>query len=385
MGQKTRILADRNIPGITEACAGLGRVDLFDSRDRAGLRRALRTADALLCRSTIQVDHALLAGTPVRFVATATAGFDHVDTNALERDGIAFASAPGSNARSVAEYVAAALFEVCVARGRDLRGLRVGIVGVGEVGSRVAGIVAALGMVPVLNDPPLQARSGDARFVSLQDALSCDIVTLHVPLTADGPWPTRGMIGGEALARMSEGAVLLNTARGGVVHPDAMLRARGRLGALVLDVFPGEPAVEPALVSAADLATPHIAGHAFDGKLRGTAMVRDALARFLGAGGTWDPACVAPPPPVVEVPEGGHTAQVLAVLRAVSDLPRDDADLRAAMQLPVRERGARFAELRSDYRVRREFAAVRLAGASPGTDAARMLRALGFPPSGENV
>ncbi|HEX9951608.1 MAG TPA: 4-phosphoerythronate dehydrogenase, partial [Rubricoccaceae bacterium] len=292
--QPLRIVCDANIPAAEDAFGRLGTVRLLPGHGIT--RAALQDADVLLVRSVTRVDASLLEGTPVRFVGTATAGVDHVDTEALARLGVAFASAPGSNATSVVEYVLASLLEVAVSDGVELPGKVLGVVGAGAVGGRLVPRARALGMEVLVCDPPrADAGHTDHDYRPLGDVLAeADIVTLHTPLTAPGesPWPTRAMIGAEALAAMRTGAVLVNAARGAIVDGDALLAARSRLSAIVLDCWPGEPAPAPALVAAADLATPHIAGYSAEGKLNGTVMVDAALRSWLAGTG----AAVAPWP-----------------------------------------------------------------------------------------
>lgn len=378
-----RILADDNIPGIERACAALGSVSLFSSLDTGALPALLREADALLCRSTVRVDAALLQDSPVRFVATATAGFEHVDTALLAERGIRFASAAGSNALSVAEYVFAALFALGSAKDFDPRALSVGIVGAGHVGTWVAHIAERLGMPVVLCDPPLADATGDAKYRPLEESLAAGIVTLHVPLTSDGPYPTKNMIGREQFRRMREGAVLINTSRGGVLQAPALLEAvaSGALRGAVLDVFPGEPSIDPVLARAADIATPHIAGHSLDGKLLGTQMVAEALAAFAGQKLTWNYLNELPPSPRLapgEVPGERPVQGIHNVLREVYDVAEDHDALGRIVALPAAEAGPAFARYRSEYRDRREFHSCTLDAAGLPDELRTTLTALGF-------
>ena len=408
------IAADHTIPDIAQRCAGVGEVRLFDSRDLQSLRLILQDAEVLLCRSTIGVDAQLLEGTPVRFVATATAGTDHVDTAWLDAHGIAFASAAGSNARSVAEWWAAAMLELQAGGRLSLSAATVGIFGVGHVGSEVADVARALGMTCLYHDPP-RRRRGDwpvpwsaHGFCKMEEILRCDVVTLHVPLTREGEFATAGFFGAGEFARMRPGTVFVNAARGGVMDP-AAVRAWAEAGnPVVLDVFPGEPRIDPALVRAADIATPHIAGHAWDGKLRGTEMVVEALAAWMETG-TEEAECRRQKAETVlgtarspgrrsqpKADEDGSArseteegivrvsfreemySQVLDTVRGVYDIRIDDAALRGAVEMGREEAAAEFARLRAEYRVRREFASCKFDGAGLSADAAALLRALGL-------
>ena len=276
-----KIVADENIPCVAEAFASLGEVTLCPGRS---MRAAdVRDADILLVRSVTRVGPELLEGSRVRFVGSATIGFDHVDRDYLQERGIGFATAPGSNATSAAEYVVSALLVLAERKGFELAGRRVGIVGCGNVGSRVRDRLTALGMQCLVNDPPLKAQGGHDDYVGLDDILDADVITFHVPFTREGDWPTWHLADRAFLERLKRGAVLVNTARGAVVDNaalDALLAARDDL-TVVLDVWEGEPAISEALLQKVDIGTPHIAGYSLDGKLRGTDMIyRAACAHF---------------------------------------------------------------------------------------------------------
>jgi len=368
-----RILVDENVALAREAFGDLGDVELFAGRS---LRAAdVRDATALVVRSVTRVDERLLAGSAVRFVGTATIGTDHVDVDLLARGGIAFAYAPGSNARSVAEYVTAALLELEVERGRSWEGAVLGVVGVGHVGTLVVEQAAALGMEVLCCDPPRAEREGDAGFLPLARVLdAADAVTLHTPLAVAGRHATHHLIGARELARLRPGAVVLNTSRGPVADGAALLAAleSGRLAAAVLDVWEGEPAPDLALVRRTSLATPHIAGYSLDGKVAGTRAIARALADFLGV----------PPPVGAALPRAGRVsiadtgrAALRSAVRSAYAIRDDDRRLRSAVVLEPRERAAAFDALRRDYPVRREFAAYEVE--TPGLadrDRARLAR-----------
>ncbi|MEW6272322.1 MAG: 4-phosphoerythronate dehydrogenase, partial [Thermodesulfobacteriota bacterium] len=328
---RPRLVVDENIPLAREAFGGLGDVELLPGRriDAAAVARA----DALIVRSVTRVDERLLAASPVRFVATATIGTDHVDLAYLERRGAAFAHAPGCNARSVAEYVTAALLELEHDRMRDFAGATIGVVGAGNVGSRVSALASALGMRVLVCDPPRAEAEGPEAFHALDTLLDeADVLTLHVPLTRDGRHATRHLVGAAEIARLRPGAVLINTSRGGVVDDQALHRAcaSGRVAA-VLDVWEGEPEPALALIEVVRLATPHVAGYSLDGKLAGTRMVAEAAYRFFGVVAP-DPRLfeVANPDPTIHVTGHGRAALRQAVARAYA-IADDDARMRAAL------------------------------------------------------
>ncbi|MEA3367885.1 MAG: 4-phosphoerythronate dehydrogenase, partial [Planctomycetota bacterium] len=252
-----KIVADANIPLLIEA---FGPVAEVDARPADAITpETVADADALLVRSVTRVDADLLDASRVRFVATATIGVDHVDTAYLAHRNIGFASAQGSNARSVAEYVLSALCVLRERTGRGLLDLTVGIVGVGNVGGRLAGMLEALGVEVLRNDPPLARQTGDPRYVPLDALADAHVVTFHVPLTRTGRDATYHMAGAGLIERLKAGVWLLNTSRGAVADTEALAAAvdAGRLGALVCDVWENEPDIDARLLERADLGTPH--------------------------------------------------------------------------------------------------------------------------------
>jgi erythronate-4-phosphate dehydrogenase len=297
----------------------------------------------------------------VRFVGTATAGVDHVSEADLGQFGITFAAAHGCNANAVAEYMATAWLAVAARRGESLRGKRVGVIGVGHVGSLVAEKARALGMVPVLNDPPLARQTGNPAYRPLDELPDCDIVTCHTPLTVDGPDPTYRLVADRFFSALKPGAWFCNAGRGEVVDESALRRAidRGVVGAAVLDVWDHEPAIDAHLLARVDVATPHVAGYSLEGKLNGTRLVYEAACRFLGAPPAWDALKAAPPPevPRIEIDVAGRgEVDVLAEIAArVYAIASDDEVLRATSGMPSVERGREFDRLRKTYTYRREF------------------------------
>jgi len=374
-----QIVADENIPLALDAFAPFGSVELWPGR--AIDAQSVAHADVLVVRSVTRVGEALLADSPVRFVGTATIGTDHVDQAYLAKRGIAFAAAPGCNARSVAEYLVAALLELEVDLGREWPGAILGVVGAGNVGSRVATLARLLGLTVLECDPPRAAREAGFRSTPLAELLArADVISAHVPLERDGAHPTYHLLDAAALGRLRDGAVVINTSRGGVVDDEALRAAcaAGRLHA-VLDVFATEPDPAPALLDVLRLATPHIAGYSLDGKLAGTRMVAEALGRFVGSTDQVDPRPFSPA--VSEAPietDATGRAAVRDAVRAVYAIREDDARLRAALAGAGDSRGAAFDRLRRDYPVRRELAGHRVAAPRAVGPERALLAALGF-------
>lgn len=360
-----RIVADENIPLVAEAFGRFGEVRTVPA---SSLTPALvRDADVLLVRSVTRVDAGLLAQSRIRFVGSATIGTEHVDIPALQERGIVFRHAPGSNAESVVEYVLAALLTLAVRRGDHLRDRQVGIIGCGNIGSRLAQRLPALGARVLCNDPPLAAMAEQAgrphEYVSLERVLTeCDVVTLHVPLTSAGPWPTRHLIADAALEQLKPGAWLLNSSRGAVVSNAALRRSLARAvpAELVLDVWEDEPEPDPELLALTDLATPHIAGYSWDGKVNGTVMLYHALVREFGLEPHWNAAAAFAPAPGDEArleapPPLPETQWLHALTRQLYDIEQDDARMRRLRALPAAARATAFRELRRTYPRRRAF------------------------------
>ncbi len=353
------ILADANIAYVASAFAGLGDVRTVPAAQITP--DAVRDVDLLLTRSTVKHNRALLETSRARFVATATSGVDHVDQEYLRQRNIGFASAHGSNARSVAEWFVAALLHLLRPQKRSPEGLCVGIVGVGKVGTEVDEVCRALGCKVLWCDPPRAQREPDTTFHTLDEVLaSCDVLTLHTPLERSGPHPTFHRIGARELQRLRPGALVLNASRGPVIHGDALLEAMARqhISAAALDVWEHEPDVLPRHVQAIDLVSPHIAGHSLDAKLSGTAMIYRAACEYLGLEPVWNPSQEVGPPSCAHALDAHNKTIAEVVLEAVETrytLRDDDRALRSMLDLPTGARGKKFRAFRSNYRVRREF------------------------------
>ncbi len=365
-----RIVADERVPAVRRAFARLGHVVTMDGREID--TEAASRAEALIVRSVTRVDRTLLGGSLVRFVGTTTSGVDHIDRDWLAARGIGFAHAPGSNATAVADWVLGSLAAFAQAGRHDFGRGRVGVIGAGEVGSRVARRLAAVGYTVRVCDPPRAAAEGTDGFVDLAAALACDVVTLHVPLTASGPYATRGLIGGEAIDALPAGAVLLNAARGGVVDEDALATRLddGPDLAAAIDTWAGEPAIDADLLTRVAIATPHIAGHSREGRLRATAMVACAAAEQEGVAFDWDWRDELPEAPVLESIDDPRRAVLAAY-----DPRDDDARLRELLRLRAGDRTRAFERIRAACGGRRELGFHRVPGDTPAAVAATGLGA----------
>jgi len=370
-----KIIIDDKIPYIRGALEPFAEVVYLPGKQTT--RAVVRDADALVTRTRTICNRELLDGSKVRFIATATIGFDHIDTAYCGAAGIEWTSAPGCNAESVNQYMASALLSHAQRTRSVLRGRTIGIVGVGQVGSRVAKTCEILGMNVLLNDPPRARREGARQFVSLQEIRQrADIISFHVPLNMDGIDRTYHMVDAAFLRGLKQPALIANTCRGEVFDTRAVLDARraGLLSGMIIDCWENEPDIDPQLLKLADIATPHIAGYSRDGKANGTRVSVRAISRFFGLGiDAWEPAGIeTPAKPRIELDgRGQSTESVLAdAVLASYDIENDDRALREDPGL--------FEQLRGDYPVRREFGShtIRAVNVDPGV--IEKLEKLGF-------
>ncbi len=309
----------------------------------------VRDADALLVRTRTRCDAALLDGSRVRFIGTATIGVDHIDTAHCAARGIAVASAAGCNARGVLQWVAAALAWLAERDGRNPSETTLGVVGVGNVGSLVKQYAESWGFRVMCSDPPRERAEGlGARegFYTMGEIVrESDIITLHTPLSETGCDATRHLVGRERLAAMKPGAVLLNSSRGAVIEPEALREAAGAgRNGFIIDTWNGEPDIDRRVLEGALLATPHIAGYSVQGKAMATAMVVNALAREFGIEELrdWYP----PDTPRSEARPISWN-DVRRTINTRFDISADSAALKASPEL--------FEQMRDDYRYREEY------------------------------
>lgn len=369
------IVADDSMPAIDACCQALlsANVEIQRYPGRELTAAQVRAADVLLVRSITPVNAALLAGSRVRFVGTATIGTDHLDCAWLDAQGIAWAAAPGCNARAVGEWVLNVLVQLAVEQKVSLVGRQLGIVGFGHVGRWVARLARCLGIQVMACDPLLTTADlppdlADVPLLDLSTLLArADIVSVHTPLTRSGPEATWHLLDSAALAYLRPGAWLINAGRGEVIAAAHLQPFLAQL-TVVLDVWDGEPEVPTALLAGVRWGSPHIAGHSLEGKWRGSWHIVAALADFLAitalplepsAAETPSLSTILPSTGVLSLPcpDSGLSLEVrLATLfAAIIPLIADDQRLRAAQchTLPAQA----FDALRKHYPVRREFPA----------------------------
>lgn len=358
------IIADEKIPFVRDALQPLGKLTTLSGRDMNAI--TIRNADILIVRSVTRVDELLLDKSNVRYVATASTGYDHIDTQYLEKRGIHFFAAAGCNANAVSEYVTAAIAYIGQQYTLRFNDLTLGIIGVGKIGNRVADKARAMGMKVLLNDPPLKERTGSNKYLPLETVLqNADIVTLHVPLS-ENEYPTIRMVNSSFMDAMKADAFLINTSRGAVVDEDAMLAGikNKQIRDAVLDVWCNEPGINTGLLERVVIGTPHIAGHSIDGKVNATVMVYNDLCKFLGMTPEWKPEDLPrPEKPVILLNENKDkfTAIIDVLLRAYP-IHNDDAVLRKILLKPESGRESFFDSIRNEYPMRREFDSYHVTG-----------------------
>lgn len=357
------IVADQNIPRVADAFSTLGEVRLMPGREIR--REHLNDCQCLILRTVTRVDAGLLDGSAVEFVGTATIGTDHMDLDYLAAKGIAHANAAGCNAESAAEYVVSGLFALSRKLAFDPLRRRAGIVGYGNVGSRLCRKLEILGIECLVCDPPLvEAGNREREFVDLERVLSeCDLISLHVPLTRDGGHPTFHLLDDARLQQLGRDCLLINAARGEVVDNAALLALLQRRPdlQLYLDTWEGEPLVLRELLQRVDLATPHIAGYSVEGRLRGTQMVLDAACAHFQRSSDWRMSRHTPPPQSLAFETGsGRTEFWQNLFQAHCDIWRDHEAFVATAPMDDEARARGFDDLRRVYPQRLEYTAFEL-------------------------
>jgi len=429
--KRFKIVADDKIPflkGILEPYTDI--IYLPGSKITAA---DVADADAIFTRTRTQCNEKLLHQSRVRLIVTATIGYDHIDTAYCEANEIKWVTAPGCNSSSVQQYITAALLFAAKEKKWNLKEKTLGIIGVGNVGSKVAKAASALGMRVLLNDPPRAEKEGDAAFTPLNKLLEqSDIITCHTPLTKQGPYPTLHLCSSDFFDRMKEGSIYINTSRGAVTDSGALKQAVGivkqapnglpnhppagvpnhpadvpsppvviakpsptviqpqtviagltrnlpKLSAYILDVWEGEPNIDSDLLENALIGTPHIAGYSSDGKANGTAVCVREFCRFFGLDALqdWYPDTIpAPPmPTAIHIDCKGKTDQQVYYEAVTHTYPIWE-DSQRLKQLP-----ATFEEQRGNYWIRREFGNFTIHLANPNEQITTSLHKLGFNPN----
>ncbi len=378
-----KIVCDTNLPLGRTLFNTLGQVTLVDGSRLTP--EQVRDADMLMVRD-VPLNRALLEGSSVRFIGTAVTGTDHVDEDYLAEAGIRWVHAPRANGESVADYCIAALLEYAHTRHHRLDGATVALIGVGWIGGMMRRRCEALGMRVLCCDPPRKDNPHDVEahgFLPQEAVLAqADYIIPFVPLTREGPHPTWHLLDDKAFRGAKYGAVLINMARGAVCDTAALIAAlrEGLISDAIIDVWEGEPDFSPELADLAFLATPHLAGHSYEGKVNGTIAVYHAACAYLGKQPAVQP--ILPPPVIPKITmdaQGKDDEEVLWFLtQKLSMVVADHLNFQDIVHLPEALRRRRFAAQRRTYPYRRQFCAttVALRHATPGLLA--KVAALGF-------
>ena len=337
-----KIVMDEKIPYLAALLEGMG-CEVVAKAGGEISAADVKDAEALFVRTRTCCNAALLEGSNVRFIGTATIGYDHIDAAYCREKGIYWTSAPACNAGGVLQYVQSAVYLWCRRRGCSLRGLTLGVVGVGAIGSRVASWAREVGMRVLLNDPPREA-AGEMGFVSLERiAAESDIVTFHPTLTRGGDFPSYHLAGGAFFDLLQRTPLFINASRGPVVDNMALLSAykNGKVADVVIDVWENEPDINLELLDVSFIATPHIAGYSAEGKLNATNIVLKKFADFVGYGGEL-PLATLPAPAKAIITAANEGDALLEIYNPMNDTE------------PLKEKPSIFEELRNNYNFRRE-------------------------------
>ncbi|MCK9425079.1 MAG: 4-phosphoerythronate dehydrogenase [Ignavibacteriaceae bacterium] len=349
-----KIVVDENVAFAEEAFSKFGEVRLLHGREID--KSVLKDADALIVRSITKINRTLLEGTSVSFVGTATIGTDHVDLDYLLKNSIGFADAKGCNADAVAEYVFTALFSAVVKQNISLKDKTIGIVGVGNIGSRIVKLAEAYGLKALMNDPPRQKKESNPDFVSLEEILTADIITIHTPLTYEGDDKTFHLFNENNLRQIKEGTIFINASRGEVVDNTALsdLLDENKFTA-ILDVWENEPNIDQELIKKVLFTTPHVAGYSLEGKINGTKMMIDAMNKFFNKNILWQPQLLKCENAEIEISTSIPVEEILySLFNKIYNIDEDSNRLKN-FSGSDKSLGKYFDLLRKEYPFRREF------------------------------
>ncbi len=374
--KSVKILIDNKIPFIKGALDSIAEVIYLDGSDITTVE--VKDADAMIIRTRTTCNASLLKDSNVKCIVTATIGYDHIDTKYCDQHGIFWTNSPGCNSSSVEQYFVSAILELVSNRNLTLNDITLGVVGVGNVGSKVARVAKVLGMNVLLNDPPRKRMEGDNGFVSLQTIQKeADIITFHVPLIMEGNDKTYKMVNGHFFELLAKPVYLINTSRGAVIDEHDLISSLNKRTVIscILDVWEDEPEINTELLSRTEFGTPHIAGYSTDGKANGSSMSVQAVSRFFGLGkDNWTPRDLPLPKNNNIHVDCKNNAEPELIRRIYSETYSilDDDTL-------LRNNPSRFEYLRGSYRIRREPKAFSVhLNNNPYDKLKRKLESLGF-------
>lgn len=367
---RLQIVADKNIPFLKGIGEQFGDITYLAGAEFT--KEAIKDADALIVRTVIHFDENLLEGSRVKLICSATIGYDHIDTDYCDRKGIIWKNAPGCNSQSVQQFITSSLIVIARKKGFELKDKTIGIVGVGNVGSKVAKACEALGMRVLLNDPPRERSEGAENFVSLDYIKeNADIITFHTPLIKDGIDKTHHLANSDFFKTLSHNPIIINSARGGIIETEVVKMAlkENLISGAIIDCWEKEPTIDLEYLKSVDQASPHIAGYSADGKANATRMSLAALAdRFKMPKDSLQLIGIArPEKPLIDLNELSGNRVEEAILKTYN--PQYDND--SLLEAPEK-----FTELRATYPLRREYSAYKVLNAS--AEESVVLQKLGF-------
>lgn len=370
-----KIVADNKIPYLKGALEPFAEVVYLPGKETTA--EVVKDADAIITRTRTQCNESLLKDSSVKMIATATIGYDHIDTVYCESNGIEWTNAPGCNSWSVAQYILAALYHLANDKNIELDKLTIGVVGAGNVGSKVAKLCQIIGMKVLVNDPPRMRTEGEAGFVPIQTIQQqADIITFHTPLTRSGNDKTFHLFDNDFMLKCKEGVIVINSSRGEVTDTSVLSAgiALGFISELIIDCWENEPDINPYLLQKAFIATPHIAGYSKDGKAKGTSMSVQAISRKFDLGiDNWQCENIELPENTnIHIDAEGKNIQQIISEAVLATYPIWE-DSKRLKQSPET-----FENQRGNYPVRREFPVYTLIIENDTTRAGAILHKLGF-------
>lgn len=366
-----KIIADKNIPYLKGIAEYFGDVTYLDGADFT--KENIKDADTLIVRTVTYFGESILKDSNVKLICSATIGYDHIDTEYCDTHNIAWHNAPGSNSGSVQQYIVSSLIVLAKQKGFDLKDKTIGIVGVGNVGKKIAKACEILGMKVLLNDPPRQAIEKDNTFVSLETIKQeADIITFHTPLTKEGEYKTYHLADENFFSSLKKKQIIINSARGGIVDTSSIKKAlkEGTISGAVIDCWENEPAIDLEYMNMVDIATPHIAGYSADGKANATRMSLETIARFYNLSKEPISQIKAPEPinPVIDFQNIRSGNRVYDIILSTYNPMDDFAHLKSNPDT--------FKQLRNNYPLRREYFAYQIQNATE--EERKTLNDLGF-------
>lgn len=366
-----KIVADKNIPFLKGVAEHFGEVGYLAGSDFT--QASIKDADTLIVRTVTRFDETILKDTNVKLICSATIGYDHIDTKYCDEHGIAWTNAPGCNSGSVQQYIVSSLIVLARKKGFDLKDKTIGIIGVGNVGTKVAKACRILGMKVLLNDPPRQNARDNEDFVPLETIKKeADIITFHTPLTKEGTYKTYHLADQDFFSSLDKKPVIINSARGGIVDTDAIKEAirTSKISGAVTDCWENEPTIDIEYMNIVDIATPHIAGYSADGKANATRMSLESIAKFYNMDRKPIDAIHVPTPdnPIIDLNKYSSNDRIGNAILETYNPMSDYSRLSAAPDT--------FKLLRNEYPLRREYFAYTVVNALPSEE--EILKQLSF-------